>query len=615
MKITEAHLEANQESLGLKKIDMMRLGEVVVITGQNGAGKSRLIKVIQKQLQTKPLKDVKLVAERNKIDNQNVITRWQQQLDTIPKTDIAGIRRLEHNIKTNQNAIMESEKILSHNTLLTDYESENKYVFLDFKPKSLQLKDPDALTKDQIINNADTIEKTEQLNWHDTVLSKVQLVQNQWWNATHQGSVLEQSAKAKLIAEYERLQKCISLFLKTELGRGQNDSATLFGFAIGRANLSDGQKILLQLCIAIYSLEAKLEDIVLFIDEPENSLHPSALIETIDTIREKLENGQLWIATHSINLIAHLSNIDPYSIWYMEDGGISNEGKRPEKVLNGLIGDEMQQAKLADFLSLPAQLATLKFAYECLIEPQSVLTSSGDPQVRQVIAKLASGEKVKVLDFGAGKGRLISAIAEYYKEKGENVADKIDYFAYNLDDTDDKECLANISKGYKDSETRYFNSSTKLNNDFTKNADVVIMMNVFHEIEPNIWKQEMDRVASQLNKDGCLLIVEDQQIPVGEKAYKQGFIVFDKGQFKILFGLANYETVERQDGRLKAHVIPKSALANITDATKRDALENHKNTSRDEINRLRTLEANYPNGKLHAFWTQQFANASLALSG
>ncbi len=611
MKITEVRLEANQDDLGLKKIDMTRLGEVVVISGQNGAGKSRLIEVIKKQLTTKPLKDAKLIAGQNKNQYLKTIGRWQAELNANPKPSEAQSAQLERNIKNHQDQIAVFERTIAHDSLTTDYEAEKRYVFLDFKPKSLQLVDPDALTKDSIIGKAKAIEEIEQANWHETVLSKIQLVQNQQWNATHQDSTIGQDEKSRLKAEYERLQKYISLFLKTKLDRDKNDSATLFGLPIGKAKLSDGQTILLQLCVALYSLEAKLEDIILFIDEPENSLHPSALIETIDTIRNNLKNGQLWIATHSINLIAHLSNIDPYSVWYMEDGGISNEGKRPEVVLNGLVGDETQQAKLTDFLSLPAQLATLKFAHECLIEPQSVLTNSSDSQVQQVIAKLANGEKVKVLDFGAGKGRLISAIAEYYRDRGENVADKIDYFAYNLDNSDDKECLANISKGYEDFGARYFNSPTKLNNDFTKDADVVIMMNVFHEIEPNDWAQEIGRVSNQLKEDGYLLIVEDQLIPVGEKAYKQGFIVFDKGQFKILFGLSDYETGERRGGRLKAHVIPKAALANITDTT-RAALENHRNTARDEINRLRTSEANYSNGKLHAFWTQQFANASLA---
>lgn len=154
MKITEAHLEANQESLGLKKIDMTRLGEVVVITGQNGAGKSRLIEVIQKQLRTKPLKGAKLIAEQNRIDHQNALSSFEAQLIATQKTETAKIARLENDIKQFQNLIANHKKILAHNTLLTDYESENKYVFLDFKPKSLQLKDPDALTKDQIINNA-----------------------------------------------------------------------------------------------------------------------------------------------------------------------------------------------------------------------------------------------------------------------------------------------------------------------------------------------------------------------------------------------------------------------------------------------------------------------------
>jgi hypothetical protein len=36
--------------------------------------------------------------------------------------------------------------------------------------------------------------------------------------------------------------------------------------------------------------------------------------------------------------------------------------------------------------------------------------------------------------------------------------------------------------------------------------------------------------------------------------------------------------------------------------------------AKEEILKIRNQEKNYKNGKLHGFWTQQFANAQLNLS-
>ena len=45
-----------------------------------------------------------------------------------------------------------------------------------------------------------------------------------------------------------------------------------------------------------------------------------------------------------------------------------------------------------------------------------------------------------------------------------------------------------------------------------------------------------------------LLIVEDQLIPQGEKAYNNGFLVLDILQFKILFNIDNYTVKMKKDG-------------------------------------------------------------------
>jgi antitoxin component YwqK of YwqJK toxin-antitoxin module len=104
-------------------------------------------------------------------------------------------------------------------------------------------------------------------------------------------------------------------------------------------------------------------------------------------------------------------------------------------------------------------------------------------------------------------------------------------------------------------------------------------------------------------------------LAVGEKAYKNGFLVFDKIQFKKLFGIIENYLVHdaRRDGRLKAHFIKKEYLKNLTADTRIEAIDSLLHTSKKEVLRLRSEEATYKNGKLHGIWVQQLANAQLAL--
>jgi len=130
--------------------------------------------------------------------------------------------------------------------------------------------------------------------------------------------------------------------LNTKLDRDKNGDATLFQRRLGDTRLSDGQKILLQFCVALYSQKKSLDELILFLDEPENHLHPEALIEVVDKIIASVTNGQVWIATHSINLLAHF---DPSCIYYMEDGVLRYSGNVPHQVLTGLLGSEDEISK------------------------------------------------------------------------------------------------------------------------------------------------------------------------------------------------------------------------------------------------------------------------------
>jgi len=405
------------------------------------------------------------------------------------------------------------------------------------------------------------------------------------------------------------------------MGRIPN-KCTLFGRTFEDVNLSEGQKVLLQLCVLIHAQGASLDNMILILDEPENYLHPEAQIEFIKKIKEVLQNGQIWISTHSIHILSYLETSD---IWYMKDGNIKYAGKNPEEVLSGLLGGSEQSERLHDFIGLPSVLAANQFAYECLFPPSVVVTGSDDKQTAQmstIIKRLKDKkEKVRVLDFGAGKGRLLSAIFDNDNNPTE-LKNWLDYIAFDEYDVDKSICEDAIKRVYDSSDNRYFNKGNDiLGKRDNGSIDIVIMCNVLHEISPNNWLSifKQDSLINKLLSDnGFLLVVEDTVIPKGERPNTDGFFILNRAELKTIFNISvddNQFITEshKNDGRLFAHLIPKKYLSNITDDAKKEALNILKSRCIDDIKELRT-KTDYRSGKLLGLWSQQLANLIIYLN-
>jgi predicted ATPase len=618
---------------GLEHIKMDKLDNIVLIAGKNGSGKTRILNKIFNTLNSKPTKTGIANAKNQLEDNKRNLASYEQSLisydeqvkQTTNQTQIDNItRNITDHIRAKENAIQQIINLefqLNWKQIETSELTES-YSSVRFVPKSLDLKDCNSFPKNQIISYATNINSVGIDNLPQGTFAKIQVIQDRWFNSTHQHSQASKEEQESAIADYEKLKQIIDIFLNTPIGRTINDEATLFGFPMGQSNLSDGQKILLQFCLAIYSQETALNDLILILDEPENHLHPSVIIETIERIQKCVSNGQVWIATHSIPLLAHF---DPSLIWYVENNKIGHAGKIPEKVLHSLLGNEDEVARLQDFISLPSQYATSRYAFESLFEPGAVLTDSNDPQsfqVRADLLKLSKTDVLRVLDYGAGKGRLISNIVDLDETNQEKLIESIEYIAYDKFPNDKEHCESALIKAYGNCEKRYFNDFNNLLSVYDKGSfDVVIMCNVLHEIDPKDWLklfQNEGIISSLLSENGMLLLVEDHQIPIGEKAYQKGFLVLDTPQLKDLFKISEKEnnftfTDKKGDGRLKAHQIPKRCLTQIDETSRLSAIKSMSVTAREKILEIRDKEKNYQNGKLHGFWTQQFANAQLNL--
>jgi energy-coupling factor transporter ATP-binding protein EcfA2 len=617
---------------GLSDVQMDRLGPLVLLAGRNGSGKSRLLVKIARLIEDKSPPDSinrtheQLSRARKELakleEKLRKLTDYNSSKGNRGKRYVERESECKEEIASARSDIAELEADIKRDEYLElEGETEPRNV-LHFLPKNVSLSDPRQISPNQLMKGATECHTIGIDNIETNVLLKIQYLHDQYWRSTHPSTILSQKAKESISREHERLQKTIELLLKAPLGTDDENNATLFGFPIGSAKLSEGQKILLQLAVALHCQEGELSNCILLLDEPENHVHPGAIIEVIETLSKAVSNGQIWVATHSVPILAHFS--EEASVWYMDEGNVSFAGKIQEKVLQSLLGNEKRIERQREFLEKPEIVALNRYAKQCLCPPPVLMTGPNDPQVRQirkVVNRLyKSYEYPKILDFGAGKGRLIANLHED-SNSTINISSKVDYVAFDHSVTDQDECLANISKVYSNSEDRWFCKYYKLIEHYNKKSfNLVVMCNVLHEILPNDWANyfgQDGKITNLLKEDGYLLVVEDHRIPVGENAHEFGFIVLDTPALKDLFGIEGKDDpiiydCERE-GRLKAHLIPENFLKRVNRSTIEKALQTHSDHAVEEIKSIRRT-GDPDNGRLHAFWLLQYANVMLCLS-
>jgi len=636
MRITEVNIGSEFISNKLKPIFMNKLNQCVLIAGKNGSGKTRLLSTIIRMLPQKPREnDVHNAPIQIKSLDLN-ITQYQKALESIKTQQLSDpsqidlisnqVLQFENQIKSFLQQKEQLNYILNWLFIKTDNYYDN-YSTVSFVPKNTNIRDSSNAGKQDLIDLANGASQIGIDHINESTFAYIQRLQDRWFSASHPKSTISKDEKKKAISDYESLKEIIQNFLGCEINRDVDDQATIFDFRLERSNLSAGQKVILQYCVAIHAQGISLDDHILIMDEPENHLHPSIIIEVIEKIKTYNSKGQIWIATHSVPLLAYF---DPQDIWYMEDGLISQKGKVPEKVLYSLLGNEERIEKLKDFINLPAQQAVIRYTYEALFPPPVNNTGSNDPQTRQVHSAIADyikpNGKIKILDYGAGKGRILNCTEESKK----TFLEQVDYYAFdkspknNESQKNKEECIYSISQLYENPKDRYFTNESELRSKHNEYSfDIIIMCNVLHEIDPSDWLGLFgpDGFITKTLKDrGILLLVEDHQLPHGEKAYQNGFIVLDTPEIKKLFCISSddknfsYDDF-RGDGRLKAHRIPQPYLKNLTRDTRMEALNELFESAKREITELRGSEQkNYKNGRLMAFWMHQMCNAELASS-
>lgn len=601
-------------NLGLPAIKMDRLSKIVLVAGKNGGGKTRLLTAIQRAA---------LARKEHQSPDTSVLEAQIAETSRALKDcqDYYESEKLKEGIKS----LSEKLALLRGLNLGTNDRPGREVPLVNFVPKDLNLVSPATQTLGEIRDNARDAGSGGVRSLSKSTLSYIYRLQQLDFERTHPNNSMD---KTPAIGgeHYAKFNNLVVALLDEPLRRSNEGEPTLFGQSLNEHKLSSGQVVLLQLAVALHAQGKDLKNSIILLDEPENHLHSYALVEVIKKISELLTDGQIWICTHSVPLISHIAEIDPYALWNIENGNIARAGKKPQLILENLLGSKAEISKLENFLLLPHDLARSIFSAQCLLPPAVIGDLSHDPQISGInvaIGKISElGTPLRILDYGAGKGRLLTGLAELYDNK--NFEELIDYYAYDSSLENRNECLSNIGKVYKNYNSRYFSSI----NDIARNGlsfHVAIFSNVLHEISPKFWGEIfLKEMSALISKSGWLMLVEDHRMPIGEMAHEFGFLVLDTEELKILFNIGHDDernelffcVEERGDGRLKAHMIHSSLIIRFSEECLKSAITRLKDRSIFELKKIRSknYNKNYESGQIYGFWSQLLSNSILYLN-
>ncbi len=545
----------NSNSDGLSKSEKIPLGNIVVLSGKNGSGKTRLLKLLTKY-----------------------ITNLSQGTDT---------HELCLYVENNN-----EEKILSS-------DDAKEITLVDYSHYDAQLQSARDYSP-YVISKA-----KELLRGYDysvTALNALLLLEDM----AH-----EYSDEFKGGEAFNTIAKNLSDYGITLTKDLDSNIPKLFAFETDEAFLSPGQQYLLRIAVACYCNEHS--DKVLFIlDEPELHLHPAAQIKMIERIRERFPEAQIWISTHSLSLISNLKAFDEStSLLFMSNGTLKKMRSDVSSLLKDLAGNENDNiVYIRQLFDLIEEYACNRFAIECMYEPGVSDAKLTNPETA-FYADLFLNDNI-IIDYGAGKCRMLEEIEPIVtREK----ISQCNYVAYEPSEIFRERAL-DVLSSYDLKADSYFNSRDELLSKINGKADYVLLVNVLHEIHPEIWKDEFSAIKTMLKPDGTLIIVERTELSNGEKPYSEGYLMLNQSGADKLFGEGNYLFKTHQDNPLIGAYIVKAdkiyvsdeMVSKSVDAIGKEAFEKIKEIKETEYSSDRQR---FKAGLSLAFQLNQFANAKI----
>lgn len=571
MKVSSFKLAKSKENKGIKfgkRIGekVSNLGRIVILTGANGSGKSRFLKLFKETFDH--AKTDSTYCDNFEIVDNNDNTRTMT-LEDAKSFDIVNYSHFDAKLQLAEN----------------------------FSP--------------YVIHKAK--EKLQRCNYEETALNSLLYLtdlykgysdesnENNNYKALH--DFLEYSKEFGLDFTWEPNDKCLKLF----------------GRRLESADLSPGQLYALRIAVAC-KLHCVEDNIVFLLDEPETHLHPNLLIKIINQLLKHFVNAQFLIATHSLPLISYLTiTYEDSKVLFMENGEVQHFlQSNSTPILNSLIGTEEEQFAIKQLFVMPEEMACNQFCMECFMEPAVIVGGvANDPSaimVEQSIGFPKNITPIKIVDYGAGYGRLLECLCE------DGQIQSHEYYAYNVDDecaTFCKDLIVSLGitgNSYGEKDKLSILEGT---------IDKVFMVNVLHEISPEQWQEEFRTIDKLLKDDGELIIVERENLTNGESPYINGYLMLsgienNSNAANTLFGTENVVLNRHKE---KPHIIKytvsKNGVKYAISANMEAVLKHLENDALFMISNLRHNRGSYSQKEKYkfglslAFWLNQHSTAVL----
>lgn len=629
----------------LREIDLTKkeLGSTVALVGKNGAGKTRILKFVENYFAN--LKVDELVAdfithipiaisekypqslrdEKRRIDRlsktpaggaqaqqmKNQITNLENQyLKRIKQFGPAYIKVVDSDeLKTIKDSIPIQGKQMTFEQILSNVHFDNL-----LKPTNTPQQSPYfVLNEFTTFNSRPTIEYLKNLT-NEIVTEEFNLFIK---NRENPSTISDEIKKHRSFQLFCVFQNYVWKFLGKEFSYKQTTEGNTFNSVLyfneqpfDLRLFSPGQKTLFAYAILFFYMETNsrtnIRDSIIIIDEPEKHLHPEAQIALVSALKEIVsKSGQLWIATHSINILAHLEYDE---IFMVKDDGITHPSRTtPGNSFNELMGLDGHIDELTSFINSISEWAYGNFMVQCFKEPEVVFTNNIDDPQYQLFRDFLIKKDIELLDYGAGKGRIGYTLAE-----DEDLKLSVRYSAYEPDKS--KMELLNMIPNI----TKVFSSKDTLPKE---TYDCVLLCNVLHEIDPKLWGETFSLISSLIKKDGYLIIVEDKFLPKGENAHIYGYLILGIEQLGKLFtrvdgSMPSITEVlfqnEAYKNRIVFAVIKRSEIF-VTVENVESAICSLRDASFESIKNLRHAQKDVSSGRQYANQTQLYINSQLAL--
>lgn len=623
----------------LKEIDLTtkQLGSTIALVGRNGAGKSRVLKFVEtyitqlteeqfidKHIQDIPENIIQPVAANIKVYQQHMellkgsgLNSQQVKQQTNAKTEHINVvlKRIrdfgQAYIKIVDNDDLKNIKSNIGNASALTFEqilANQHYDILFSNSVSPQAKT--NLNEFTAFNNQSTINYLNKLTT-DIIRDEFQLFMENKTDLEKINSELKERESFKL---FQKFQEYVKQFLGKDFSYKQSSEGTTFNSILHFNNepfdlnlFSPGQKTLFAYAILFFYMDTNsktnIKQSIIIIDEPEKHLHPEAQIALIKAIKSIIaEEGQLWIATHSIHILAHLEYDE---IMMVKDDGIVEPSRTtPGKSFNDLMGIDDHISELITFVTSISEWAYGNFMTQCFKDPEVVFGNNPqDPQFKLFKDFLSEKTNVGLLDYGAGKGRIGYTI----NEDSVTMA-KVNYSAFSYDKAN-YELLSKVPN----IKVVYSTSTEIPDNSF----DCVLLCNVLHEINPKEWVDVLLNIKRVLKDDGYLLIIEDKYLPKGESAHEFGYLILGTAETKKLLKTEDVLELQLNERELKDRILfnaYRKEQIHPSNESVINAVKLLKENSFSNIKALRKKkEEDVSRGRQYANQTQLYINSQLAL--